>query len=609
VGTPEGGGFERAITAAPDTATVWNEFRMRGSAATLVVLVSLGFMWDWGGAFLLALIAAVSVFDAVLRRRGLRTQSLFSSVALDQTLIGVGILIIDFEPLAIGTPYLYMMAVPLLLLPLRQGLVLVLYATAWAVASMTTVSVLSIPDVDPNLVAAVAFGLFATLLLALIGVVAVSLDQNRKVTEQRLRNESALTLAGRRLLSESDESALIDALEAIRIATGAQSAFVGENKGNAKTGPAALVTQVSGKIDQGSGPSSSHWTLPYMRHREIAAAMARKEAVRLDHALDVATGGGRGEVLAIGVPVSVEGEWAGFLGVAYSSADGPAPEPDLQVLETIAAMIGAFRERQIAYGRLEQLIRSKDQFLASVSHEIRTPLTSVLGFASVLKAEPDQLSTADGREIVDLIQNQALEVADLVEDLLVAARAEIDAISVLQIPVSLKDEIQSVLSARLGSNQSDIFVATNPNHRAIADPTRVRQIIRNLLTNALRYGGEQITITTHRDGPEVLVVFSDNGEGVPQELRRRVFDPYESGDPAKAAPDSIGLGLAVSRQLARLMDGDLTLRADLGGATFQLSLPMATREDDGEEPLLPDGAVVIGNEVHISVSPSDWGIE
>jgi len=400
------------------------------------------------------------------------------------------------------------------------------------------------------------------------------------------------------LLSHVHDEALTEVLEAIREATGADTAFVAENSGDRHAGPAAVVKQVSGNPDSISNSTSMSWTLPYLQHREPAAALARGEAVRLDETLAIVLSLDPGSVFALAVPISVGGEWAGFLGISHDTSDGSTPDPDLPALETIAAMIGAFLERELAYARLEQLVQSKDRFLASVSHEIRTPLTSVVGFASVLRDDPVQLSTEEGAELVGLILHQSQEVSDLVEDLLVAARAEIDAVTVTKQPVVLAKEIESILAARLGTDEKDIFVAANPKHRALADPTRVRQIVRNLVTNALRYGGDEITITTHRDGPEVTLVFSDNGDGIPNEYRRQIFDPYYRGEPGVSQPQSIGLGLAVSRQLARLMDGDLTLRSDLGPATFQLTLPMAPKETESDEVTSPAaGAVMVGEEI------------
>ena len=355
---------------------------------------------------------------------------------------------------------------------------------------------------------------------------------------------------------------------------------------------------MSGDKDSISKSTLIRWTIPYLQHREPAAALAKGQAVRLDETLGIVLGRDPDTVFALAVPFSVGGEWAGFLGIAHDTSDGSTPDPDLHALKTIAAMIGAFLEREQAYARLEQLVQLKDRFLASVSHEIRTPLTSVVGFASVLRNDPDRLFSEEGSELVELILRQSLEVSDMVEDLLVSARAEIDAVTVAKEPVNLGEEIESVLAARLATDEKDIFVAAGPTHTALADPTRVRQVIRNLVTNALRYGDDEITITTHRDGPDVTLVFSDNGEGIPNEYRQRIFEPYHRGESGTAQPQSIGLGLAVSRQLARLMDGDLTLRSDLGPATLQLTLPNAPKDSDvAESPKPPDGAVMVGEEI------------
>ncbi len=597
----------RVVKTSPDISEVWNQFRLRGSSLTLVVLVVLGFSWDWPGALVLVGVAAVSVVDAYLRSKGRGYGSLFTSIALDVTLIGAGVVIADLEVEALAMPYIYAMAIPLLLLPLARSFYLVAYATLWTVVALGTSDLLAPPaSVDPQLVSIVAFALFATLLLFLIGIVAFALQRVRDMESNQLLHEQALRIAGQKLLAEPGDPGLTDALAAIRAATGASVAFVGENTGDKETGPAARVLQVSAEADMVTGKATGLWTLPWLGHAEVARQLASGDAVSLDSAVAMALGAVPAEIHSIAVPVFVNGEWDGFLGVAHHGHAKDDSEADLRTLETIATMIGASLERQAVRQRLEQLIKSKDQFLASVSHEIRTPLTSVLGFASVLKEEPGQLSEEEGREIVELIEQQAIEVSDLVEDLLVAARADIDAVNVQIVPVVLSDEIQSVLSARLGEQQSDIFVAASPAHRVMADPTRVRQIIRNLLTNALRYGGEQITITTHLDGSEVLMVFSDNGAGIPSELRRRLFDPYERGRDGLMKPESIGLGLAVSRQLARLMDGDLTLRSDLGGAAFQLSLPRAVVDEPEQADRLPAGALVVGKEVHISIPPEDW---
>ena len=587
-----------SVLQLPEVSTAWSGFRVRGAFAALTICVALGLWWGWIGGFVLAALAAVTLVDAGSRRRR-GAESLARSVLLDMTLIGVAIVLADLQPAGVGAAFAYMMAVPLLLLPVSRAVGVMAYGTVWTVLALSPISLFPIPpEVNQSVVAAVAYAIFTGLLLSLIAVLARSLRRSQKAAEQRLKGEAAVAVAGQQLLSHADDDALTEALEAIREATGADTAFVAENSGDWQTGPAAVVRQVSADPDSISQSTLIRWTIPYLQHREPAAALANGQAVRLDETLGVVLGRAPGTVFALAVPISVGGEWAGFLGIAHDISDGSTPDPDLHALKTIAAMIGAFLEREQAYARLEQLVQSKDRFLASVSHEIRTPLTSVVGFASVLRDDPGRLSSEEGSELVELILQQSLEVSDLVEDLLVSARAEIDAVTVTKEPVNLGLEIENVLAARLAMDEKDIFVAANPTHRALADPIRVRQVIRNLVTNALRYGGDEITITTHRDGPDVTLVFSDNGEGIPNEYRRRIFDPYHRGDSGIAEPQSIGLGLAVSRQLARLMDGDLTLRSDLGPATFQLTLPKAPKGDDGDEsPNPPEGAVMVGEEI------------
>ncbi|HSM45622.1 MAG TPA: ATP-binding protein, partial [Acidimicrobiia bacterium] len=108
-----------------------------------------------------------------------------------------------------------------------------------------------------------------------------------------------------------------------------------------------------------------------------------------------------------------------------------------------------------------------------------------------------------------------------------------------------------------------------------ADPTRVRQIIRNLLTNAIRYGGAQVVVSSRAEGGLGFLQVRDDGPGIDTEHIERIFRPYERVANADVArPGSVGLGLYVSRQLANLMGGELTCRREPGETVFELSLPL-----------------------------------
>src|SRR5690606_28122183 len=127
---------------------------------------------------------------------------------------------------------------------------------------------------------------------------------------------------------------------------------------------------------------------------------------------------------------------------------------------------------------MAELVRAKDEFVARVSHEIRTPLTAVLGLTSEITSG-EGLSETERNELMQLVADQAVEMSYLVEDLLVASRAEIGAVAIDARIVDLEVELQAALDG-LGMGSVEV---PDVIPEAIADPTRVRQILRNLLTN------------------------------------------------------------------------------------------------------------------------------
>ena len=161
--------------------------------------------------------------------------------------------------------------------------------------------------------------------------------------------------------------------------------------------------------------------------------------------------------------------------------------------------------------------------------------------------------------MIDLAASEAFDVANIVEDLLVAARADIGTLHISRVPVDLRAQASQVLETWEQSLVSRIRLGGG-GARAIGDPARVRQILRNLITNALRYGGEDIKVELTTIGPTTYIGVSDNGPGIPPEDQSKIFEAYQRAHTDPGQPGSVGLGLAVSRNLARLMDGDLTYR-------------------------------------------------
>lgn len=243
-------------------------------------------------------------------------------------------------------------------------------------------------------------------------------------------------------------------------------------------------------------------------------------------------------------------------------------ELELRVQQRTAELAEANR-------KLERQVESKTDFVASVSHELRTPLTSVIGFAELLIDSTSEFDKEQRGELLGAIADQGYELANIVEDLLVAARAEIGDLNVSNVSVNLRAQTAQVLESMRSEEATTIAITGEPRY-VVADPQRVRQILRNLLTNAIRYGGPHIEakISGPSDGFASLTV-SDDGEGIPEDARHSIFEPYDRGDNVTVISESFGLGLSISRALARLMGGDLEHRRT-ERTEFVLSLPVDT---------------------------------
>lgn len=224
--------------------------------------------------------------------------------------------------------------------------------------------------------------------------------------------------------------------------------------------------------------------------------------------------------------------------------------------------------------RLEESVASKDQFIATVAHELRTPLTAVLAFSEMLLDGGDQ-GPKERNEFLRLIVDQSREMGYLIEDLLVAARVDGDAMNVSVEQVDLRAEVVAALGPWAGHQQLEV------DHDALAravaaDPGRLRQVLRNLVSNAVKHGGPHIAVTaTADDAGRCHLIVRDDGPGVPADREEAIFDPYVHSRDARDQQTSAGLGLYVSRRLVELMDGTLDYRREDGHTEFVVTLPLA----------------------------------
>lgn len=234
----------------------------------------------------------------------------------------------------------------------------------------------------------------------------------------------------------------------------------------------------------------------------------------------------------------------------------------LSALTVVALGTGLVAKR---YRRLQDENAAKDRMVVAVSHEIRNPLAGVLGLAEILSEQSSTLTRQDIAAFGADILAGAKEASALVEDLLTVARIASGRFSVAGQSIELAE---MVTSAGHWGSQAPPVTGTA---RVTADPIRVRQIIRNLLSNAFRHGGPTVEIRIGGDGSTGFLEVIDDGSGVPAAIADRLFDPFVGGDHR----ESTGIGLSLSLDLARAMGGGLRYARRQEKTIFRLELPAA----------------------------------
>ncbi|MEN8114998.1 MAG: HAMP domain-containing sensor histidine kinase [Actinomycetota bacterium] len=254
----------------------------------------------------------------------------------------------------------------------------------------------------------------------------------------------------------------------------------------------------------------------------------------------------------------------------------PRVAGDLDLSNVTVAIVDITRQRE-AERRLRDLVESKDQFVATISHELRTPLTAVVGIAEELRDTNGSIGEAERSELLDLVAEQSHEVTRIVDDLLVVARTDAGNLMVARQPIDLAAETEDAVRA-IGI---PITIEAQGTPTVLADPQRVRQIIRNLVTNAQRYGGFDIRVVVSDEGSRGVVEVRDDGEPLSAASRTEIFEPYARAAQRAGVTASVGLGLTVSRRLARHMGGDLVYDHDGSDTVFRLTLASVHRPGSG----------------------------
>lgn len=254
----------------------------------------------------------------------------------------------------------------------------------------------------------------------------------------------------------------------------------------------------------------------------------------------------------------------------------------------------------------ESANRFKSEFLASMSHEIRTPLTAIVGYADILRGI-DGSATQQRDEAVDVIQHSGQHLLEMINDVLDISKIEAGKLTVSREVVSPREIAERAVSLLRGISASKGIALTTEYSGDIpeaieCDPIRLRQILVNLIGNAIKFtqrGSVRLRMSRQPEWPKTLTIeIIDTGVGIPDESLARLFQPYEQASESfRRNRAGTGLGLAISRQLARMLGGDLTASSQLEkGSSFVLTLPIIDRVPLRTESPAADPGVLVPRE-------------
>jgi len=235
-----------------------------------------------------------------------------------------------------------------------------------------------------------------------------------------------------------------------------------------------------------------------------------------------------------------------------------------------------------AINELKALNHIKTQFLANISHELRTPLNSIIGFAEILQDELFGDLNQQQKEYVEIILNSAHDLLQDIEDILDISSIEIGKITIDKQMISLEDIIDSVINIirpQIKKNKLNLNIKIEDDlPKILADPIRIKQVLANFLSNAIKFTPENglITVTAFKEGNKVGVSVEDTGIGIKKEDQENIFKEFYQGEGSSKHPSSgVGLGLPLSKKIIDLHNGEIELESEYGkGTNITFYLPI-----------------------------------
>jgi len=285
--------------------------------------------------------------------------------------------------------------------------------------------------------------------------------------------------------------------------------------------------------------------------------------------------------------------------VAMAALDGaPAGEPvPIRSIDQVGVLAAAFNMLVTRFAAAERSYRAdlrqaaqidheRATFLAGLSHELRTPLNAILGFSHVLESEVEGPLSENARESLQIINRSGAHLKTLIDDILDLSALETGQLKLSRGPVdvrALAEEVVREASATIWDKPLELEVSGQDGLYAFADARRVRQILTNLITNAIKATSRgSVTVHVEARGGFVAIIVRDTGAGISPEEMAAIFEAYRQAGDARSRRGGVGLGLSIAKRLVSMHGGTISLESRVGkGSTFTICLPRHRTGDSG----------------------------
>lgn len=232
-----------------------------------------------------------------------------------------------------------------------------------------------------------------------------------------------------------------------------------------------------------------------------------------------------------------------------------------------------------------EAFQSKSMFVAKMSHEVRTPLNSIIGFGQLLESDENHPLNAAQKENLSYIMRSANHLMLLINEILDYSKLEAGKISINRDHISMRaviEDVRYILKKELQINRNELVIHCPSDIWVHADVLRFKQVLINIVSNAIKYGYKGVPINVHvtlKDDKQVLVAVRNEGETIHPDIMKQLFNPYFRGSHEMSSIHGYGIGLNLSKRLMEMMEGDITCESFNNHTTFYLNINGGIRQE------------------------------